>query len=456
LREAEEAFRAGRLDEAEGLLTQGDLRTYLPGRRLAAQVAAQLAQRGRTRVVGGESGAGWRDLEAAGRLGGELEQVASAREEAVRHVFQQTERDLIAGDTARAIERLEGLQKRQMNGESVRALTEVARRLESAHKLGRGGKFVDAEAQLASAAALRPDLLLIEQRRAACRENLRESRELSERLHKALAAQDWDETLALADRLLELAPESPLAKDARSRAWRQVGARTAGISQVRRVPAESPSTDGQTADMGPRFLLWVDGVGGYLVCLGDVVELGQSMPGNHVAVPILGNLSRKHARIRRDDGYVLEPLQRVCVDGKRVETATLLSDGDEIELGENVRLRFRQPHPLSATAKLEFVSRHRTQPSADAILLMAESCVLGPKWQNHVVCRDWQHDVVLYRRDGDLYCRAMEPLEIDGRYCEGQTRVDLNSQVVGSDFSFCLEEIALKRKLDKCCHEPLL
>jgi hypothetical protein len=271
-----------------------------------------------------------------------------------------------------------------------------------------------------------------------------------------LANQNWDETLALADRLLELAPESPLAKDARGRAWRQVGAHAAGLSQAR-GPAQLPSRDGDAAlEVGSRFLLWVDGVGGYLVCLADVVELGQSVPGNHVAVPILGNLSRKHARIRREDGYVLEPLQRVTVDGKRIETATLLSDGDEIGLGESVRLRFRQPHPLSATAKLEFVSRHRTQPSADAILLMAESCVLGPKWQNHVVCRDWKHDVVLYRRDGDLYCRAMEPLEIDGRYCEGQTRVDLNSQVVGSDFSFCLEEIALKRKLDKCCHEPLL
>ena len=44
-------------------------------------------------------------------------------------------------------------------------------------------------------------------------------------------------------------------------------------------------------------------------------------------------------------------------------------------------------HVLSASARLEMVSRHRTQPHVDGILLMAESCVLGPKWQNHVVCR---------------------------------------------------------------------
>jgi hypothetical protein len=73
---------------------------------------------------------------------------------------------------------------------------------------------------------------------------------------------------------------------------------------------------------------------------------------------------------------------------------------------------------------------------------MAESCVLGPKWQNHIVCRDWSHDVVLYRRDGALYCRAMEGIEVDGRFSEAQERLEWDSHVVGSDFSLSLEKIA--------------
>ena len=163
-----------------------------------------------------------------------------------------------------------------------------------------------------------------------------------------------------------------------------------------------------------------------MICLGDEISIGQAVPGNRVAIPIQANLSRRHARIRREDGYLIEPDHRVCVDGSEIRETTLLSDGDEIEFGEGVRLRFRQPHALSATARLEFISRHRTQPSVDSILLMAESCVLGPKWQNHVVCREWANDVVLYRRDGELFCRAMEPIEVDGRYCEGQARIEGN------------------------------
>ena len=128
---------------------------------------------------------------------------------------------------------------------------------------------------------------------------------------------------------------------------------------------------------------------------------------------------------RRGDGYVVQPVQTTRVNGQIVRDTTLLTDGDEIELGDGVRLRFRQPHALSASARLEFRQPPPNPPSADGVLLMAESCVLGPKWQNHVVCRDWQGDVVLYRRDDELYCRAMDSIEIDGQLCDGRGGLDL-------------------------------
>ena len=77
-------------------------------------------------------------------------------------------------------------------------------------------------------------------------------------------------------------------------------------------------------------------------------------------------------------------------------------------------MAFRRPHALSATARLDFLSNHRTQPSADAVLLMAESCILGPGRHCHVVCRDWPREVILFRQDNELYCRAAGGLEIDG------------------------------------------
>jgi hypothetical protein len=102
---------------------------------------------------------------------------------------------------------------------------------------------------------------------------------------------------------------------------------------------------------------------------------------------------------------------------------------------------FRRPHPLSATARLDFLSRHRTQPSADSVLLMADTCVLGPKPHSHVVCRDWTREVILYRRQHELYCRTEGVLEIDGAACKGDGRVTRHSRIEGDGFSFNLEEI---------------
>ncbi|MFO7901980.1 MAG: FHA domain-containing protein [Planctomycetota bacterium] len=193
---------------------------------------------------------------------------------------------------------------------------------------------------------------------------------------------------------------------------------------------------------GARFLLWIDGVGGYLVCLANETVLGQATLDNPVDVPIQADVSRQHAKIHRQgDGYIIEPFHATWVNGQAIHGKTLLSPGDLLELGRGVRLFFRQPHALSASARLDFASRHRTSPRADGILLMAESCVLGPQRRNHVICRDWENDVVLYRRDGELCCRAVDSIEIDGQRCDGRATLAPNSHVSGSDFSMSLEAL---------------
>ena len=190
------------------------------------------------------------------------------------------------------------------------------------------------------------------------------------------------------------------------------------------------------------FLLWVDAVGGYWVCLGDEVSLGQPVPPGAVDVPILGDVSSRHARIRRDDeGYLIEAIREVSLNGRPVRGVGTLSDGNTIRLGEGVRLVFRRPHALSATARLDFASRHRTQPSADAVLLMADSCVLGAGPHSHVVCRDWPGEVILYRHDDKLYCRTKGLLEIDGVKYKDRGPITRNSRIVGHGFSMSLEAI---------------
>jgi hypothetical protein len=384
LREAEEAASQGQLDEACQLLLQSDLRQYLPGKRLSTRVASDLARRARRRVIQGDLAAGWRDLQTAQLLAGDIGSVLSARQEIVALALGEAESHIESGDPARAIALLETLERFKVQDEPLRWMKEVARRLESARHLALHGKFAEAEAQAKAADAIRPHLAYVRSRIGEYHQRIEPFRQLTESLHRAVANKQWTEVVSVADQVLEAAPESRLAQGLRRKAWEKVGSppseALAGLRGVRRVTSDgglqrptneledrqAPGVSLVEPSAGRRFLLWIDGVGGYLVCMGDEVVLGQSSPESGLDIPIQADLSRRHARIaRRGDGYVIEPWHLTRVNGQVVRGKTLLSDGDEIELAQGVRLRFRQPHVLSASARLDFLSHHRTQPKAD-------------------------------------------------------------------------------------------
>ena len=459
LKEAQVALEQGRLEEAARAIGEPDLRQYLPVQQTLAEVADQTARRALERAAAGDLSAAWRDLEAAKQLSGESAEWLRHQQAVADVVVGDILNHLKAGDYSGAVSRIDSLDKRKIPGLPLQTLLEVTRRLDSARKLAARSKFAEADEQLAAAAALQPELALIGEQRQLFRERAERSRSLTEQLHAAMAAADWTKVLGIATEIIEIAPEHRVARDARKRAWAEVGERIGDsrrmgethhwtatpVGEQASVSRSGDDTGGLTspARQAPRFMLWIDAVGGYLVCLGDEITIGQAVPNNRVDVPIQADISRKHVKIRRQgEGYVLEPLgPKVVLDGKPVEEPKLLTDGDEITLGDAVKLRFRKPHVLSSSARLELLSPHRTQPGADAVILMAESCVLGPKWQNHVVCRDWTGDVVLYRNDHNIMCRAMESIEIDGRLHDGRGPVRPGSHVLGTDFSLTLEAV---------------
>ena len=193
--------------------------------------------------------------------------------------------------------------------------------------------------------------------------------------------------LTAADALLAIAPQHAAAGQARRRAWKAVGmdvtqpciaarparAGVARLDNVRpaaadggpRVPASrSSEVDTVAGNEHPqRALLWVDAVGGFLVCLDDAIVLGQPSPGESIAradpgrpVAAARGDSPRRGRLRA------RAAAAVRVDGREITGPTVLADNQLIQLGDNVRMRFTKPHALSATARLDFESHHKTQP----------------------------------------------------------------------------------------------
>ena len=210
-----------------------------------------------------------------------------------------------------------------------------------------------------------------------------------------------------------------------------------------RAPAPPrPLARAEAAGPKGRFLLWVDAVGGYLVCLDDRILLGRAGPDSHADIPLMGDLSRNHATLLRNgEGYLLEAHHASFINGKPVAGQAVLRDGDVIRLGSTVELEFRQPSPVSATARLSIVSRHRLPLAVDGVILMAETCIVGSESQAHIPARLIKSPVVLYRQAGSLWCRAIGAFDVDGRTCASRAPLTLQSSVLGDGFSFSLEPL---------------
>jgi hypothetical protein len=187
--------------------------------------------------------------------------------------------------------------------------------------------------------------------------------------------------------------------------------------------------------------LWIDGVGGYLVCLGNRITLGQATPDATVDVPLFADVSRLHATLTRDsEGYLLEGLRPVQVNGQPV-LRTLLRSGDRVTMGACFQIQFRQPVPVSASARLDIVSGHRLRLAVDAVLLMADTLVIGPGPQAHVVVSDLRQPVVLYRQKGGLGVRCAGPLTVNGHSVRERANLEPAATVTGEDFSLALEPV---------------
>jgi hypothetical protein len=188
-------------------------------------------------------------------------------------------------------------------------------------------------------------------------------------------------------------------------------------------------------------ILWIDGVGGYLLVDSTQVSVGQAVMGSRVDIGIVGDLSRQAAIIRRIDGdYLLQPLQPATqLNGQSIDRAQLLSQHDEIAFGPRVRMTFTRPNPLSATARLELPQFGRFQPHVDAVLLMADACILGPNPGSHVICSQWVHELLLVRHGTQWCLRATQELEVNGQLQRGQIPLAAGMRVCGADFSLSIE-----------------
>jgi FHA domain len=439
LRQAEEALKRGRPEEAHRLLCQPAAQGHKKSWELLGRVARKFVERGEAHVKQSDLAAAWNDLVAAEQVGTAENAARGLRDTLTRRGLQEVRTMLEAGEATRAAELINQLRNRSVEQCELQVLDEAAKGWIQAREQASRGEFALALQTMERVRRLSPSgseaveefVKTLERRHQAFAD-------LLVQLHEAANHRDWREVVRLSEQVLALAPQHTEARKARARAWRAVEPQT-----VAATPRDDASSHVEAVKPAgaQRFLLWVDGIGGYLVCLGERVTIGQATPDIYVDIPLFADVSRQHAVLTRDaEGYMLEATRALQVNGHTVEKA-LLQSGDRITLGSSCQLQFRQPVPVSTSARLDLASGHRLPLTVDGVLLMADTLVLGPGSQVHVPMPDLEQPIVLYRHKEGLGVRYAGTLNVDGQRCGERGLLRPNSTVTGDDFAFAIEPV---------------
>ncbi len=204
-----------------------------------------------------------------------------------------------------------------------------------------------------------------------------------------------------------------------------------------------PMTDSQ-ANPTSRFMLWIDGVGSFLLCVGSRVSVGgprgTASDRRFADIAFLANLSRVHATfVRTGDSLALEAHGETMVNGRAVRDFEGLANDSEIVFGSSVRTRVTRPSELSLTTCMDVLTHHRLEHTVDGIILFADTCLLGPSTDSHVRCADWPESVLLTRRDGRFFCRSRADLVVGDAIADGLEELPIGTVVSGKEIRFCID-----------------
>jgi hypothetical protein len=438
LRQAQEALKNGRLEEAFRLLCQPAVQGHKRSWELMQQVARGFLERGERQLANDDPSAAWNDLLAAEQAGATDSAAARLRQSLVKLGLTEVRALLEAGEPARAAEAIELLRQRGAQPPEVPPLEEASRAWKLAREQASRGEFGQAVQTMHRVGRLTPG------RYEALDEFVRELERkhqaftsLLRHLHESVEQRRWSDVVQWSEQVLAMAPMHEEARRMRNRAWKT-------IEPVTVAATPAPVVSSVADRPRHRFLLWIDGVGGYLVCMENKATVGQATPDAYVDIPVFADVSRLHATVTRDsEGYLIEAARAMQINGKPIDRA-LLQAGDRITLGSSFQMQFRMPVPVSTSARLDLVSGHRLPLAVDGVLLMADTLVLGPGTHVHVPMPDLKQPIVLFRQKDALGVRYIGEFHVDGARCRDRAVLGSASSVTGEDFGIAVEPLGTR------------
>jgi hypothetical protein len=485
-RQAREALKSGQPDEARQLLAPYAQEGYKKAIALMGDVAVAYIDRAEKALRADKVSQAWADLQSAEGLNLTDGRAAQLRATLTHDGLNEVRASLEAMNPIHAVRVIVRLKDCNVRTPELTQLEEAAQAWLHASEQANRGDFTAAKSSL--------DVVRrrIEGLHAEGVEKYGQELERREVLFaKAVpsmyaAANDksWKRVVTEADAILVVAPDHKEVRVMRANAWQAlqpgsretpavvleaaVGGAMGAVAALDKQPTEAYTGErpvittrpGSTAEIFlpagaplPRqLLLWVDGVGGYLVCLRSSITIGQATADTLPDIPLFAPIGGLHATISRDadGGYILESGRETSINGTATQKS-VLRPGDRVTLGNSCQFLFHRPSATSNTTRLEIVSGHRLPWAVDGVILMDQTLILGTCEQVHIplpVPYEDDPDIVvetvkliLHRAKEGLALKCGGKFRVDSRPCEGKAELPLPANIQTDRYTFTIEPV---------------
>ncbi len=160
--------------------------------------------------------------------------------------------------------------------------------------------------------------------------------------------------------------------------------------------------------------LWIDGCGGFRLATGTSWSLGgpSASKDESATIQIQADLPRMAGRILRNDSdYFWMPAKNRGAESSSADSNQAPTHQEKVwldvdrplPLPGSAKLDLSVPSPLSASAVLTLRRPHRFAGHIDAVILVADTVLIGPGKHCHLRCDDLFRRVALSHRENGWY-----------------------------------------------------
>jgi len=207
-------------------------------------------------------------------------------------------------------------------------------------------------------------------------------------------------------------------------------------STIQAPPAGPTGKENGKASMRDRLLLWVDGVGAFLVLRSERVTIGRMGSSAHPDLALAADIPGVQAEIvRADDDYFLAAHKAMEVNGRKVEKK-LLASGDRIRLAPKCELLFQIPTALSTTAVIQLPSGQRIAGDVREVILLDNHLLIGNDNGCHIHASEATSKILIHSDARGLAIRADENIYMNGKLLGKEAPIEPGAQIKVGEVTF--------------------